>query len=102
MTVNRTIPMRIGESELINFNFAQRLITGQTVVSATYACESPVTEDAATAAVNAAGTIAQARFTVPATAADGIQYTVKCTATCTAPVETKIEYAIITAQLVPT
>jgi len=102
MTVNRTVPMRIGESEYINFDFTQRLLTGQTVVSATYTPESPVTEDGGTAAVNATGKIAQARFTLPPTAADGVQYTVKCTATCTAPVETKIEYAIIQAELVPT
>lgn len=51
---------------------------------------------------DAAGTIAQARFTLPGTASDGVQYTVKCTATCTGPVATKILYAIIVAQLVPT
>lgn len=102
MTVNRTVPMFIGESELINFNFEQRLATGQTVTSATYTCESPVVEVAASASVNAAGTIAQARFTLPSDAVNGTQYTVKCTATCATPTETKIEYAIIAAQLVPT
>jgi len=102
MTVNRTIPMFIGESDYIYFNFTQRLASGQTVVSATYTCESPVTEDGGTATVSAAGTIAQARFTLPGTASDGVQYTVKCTATCATPTETKIEYAVIQAQLVPT
>lgn len=102
MAVNRTVPMFIGSSEYISFNFAQRLISGQTVTSATYTCESPVVEVAATAAVNAAGTIAQARFTLPSDAVNGQQYTVKCTATCANPTETKIEYAVITAELVPT
>lgn len=100
--MNTTVPLFIGESEYISFDFTQRLESGQTVVSATYTCESPVTEDVGSAAVNAAGTIAQARFTVPPTAVDGVQYTVKCTATCATPTATKILFAIIQAQLVPT
>jgi len=100
MAVNRIVPLFIGESEYINFVFTRRLQSGQTVVSAVYTPESPVTEDANTAAVNAEGTIAQARFTLPPTAVNGQQYTVKCVASCINPIESKIEYAIIRAELV--
>lgn len=100
---NRTVPMFIGESLYIDFDFTQELRSGQTVVSATYTPETPVTEDGGTAAVNGAGTIAQARFTLPVLGStDGGQYTVQCTATCANPTETRISYATIIAQIVPT
>lgn len=102
MTVNRVIPMYIGESEYINFDFTKRLTSGQTIASATYAPESPMVEVAATAGVSADGTIAQARFTLPAEAVNGRQYTVKCTALCANPTESKILYALVRAELVPT
>jgi len=100
--MNTTVPLFIGESEYISFDFTQRLQTGQTIVSAIYTCDAPMTEDSASAAINGTGTIAQARFTLPESASDGGQYTVKCTATCATPTATKILFAIITAQLVPT
>lgn len=92
--------MYIGEALYIDFDFTQELRAGQTVVSALYTCEAPVTEVGGTAAVNAAGTIAQARFTLPSNAVNGIQYSVQCSATCTGPVETRISYAVIQAQSV--
>lgn len=100
--VNPTVPMLIGESDYVYFDFTRRLETGQTVVSAVYTCESPVTEDGGTAAVNAAGTIASARFTLPNTAVNGTGYTVTCTATCATPTATKILFAVIAAASVPT
>lgn len=102
MTINRTVPMFIGESLYIDFNFAQELRSGQTVVSATYTVESPLALDGGTEAVNSDGTIAQARFTLPGTAVNGAQYTATCTATCTNPTETRISFATIRAQSVPT
>jgi len=100
--MNTIVPLFIGESEFISFDFTHRLESGQTIVSAVYTCESPITEDDGSAAVNATGTIAQARFTVPPTALDGIQYTVKCTATCATPTATKILFATIKARLIST
>ena len=102
MANNLQVPLFIGEHEFISFDFTYRLQPGQTVVSAVYTCEAPVTEDAATAAVNSAGTIAQARFYVPPTAVNGTRYTVQCTVTCANPVATKILYALILAIEVPT
>lgn len=100
--VNRTVPGFIGESIYIDFDFTKRLRSGQTIDSATYSPESPITEDGGTAAVNASGTIAQARFTIPGSAVHGTWYTVECAAVCADPVETKIEYALIFAEEVPT
>lgn len=99
--MNTSVPLFIGESEYISFKFTWRLQPGQTVVSAAYTCEAPITEDAGTAVVDAQGKIAQARFTVPPAAVNGGKYTILCTATCQNPVATKILYAIITAVEVP-
>lgn len=99
--VNPTVPMLIGASEYIYFDYTRLLISGQTVVSATYTCEAPVTQDGGTAAVNADGTIASARFTLPGSADDGAQYTVTCTATTANPTETKLLFALIAAAAIP-
>ncbi len=94
---NRTVPMYPGESRYIDFNFTEELRDGQTVASGAYTIEddAPVTQVDGTAAVNGAGTIAQARFTLAANATPGEQYTVTCAATCANPTETRISYAII-------
>lgn len=100
--VNPTVPMLIGASEYIYFDYTRILISGQTVISATYTCEAPITEDGGTAAINAAGTIASARFTVPANAVNGTGYTVTCMATTANPTETKPLFAVIAVASVPT
>lgn len=100
---NRTIPMYPGESLYIDFDFTQELRSGQTVASGAYTIETdaPVTQVDGSAAVNGAGTIAQARFTLSSGATPGTQWTVTCAATCASPTETRKSYAIIDVLAIP-
>lgn len=100
--MNVDVPLFIGEHEFIGFDFTQRLEAGQTVSSAAYTCEAPVTEDGGTAAIDSAGRIAEARFYLPPGAVNGVRYTVQCTASCLNPIATKILYALVLAVEVPT
>ena len=113
MAVKHRIDDRyIGESDFITFVFNRRLVPGQSLLSATYTPESPITEDNGTHALgtvdNEDGTpgvvngSCSARFTVPSQAVAGTEYTVKCTAICQNPTATKIEYVTFRAKAVPT